>query len=195
MVGASTGACGLSNCTVRSGWPSRSGCLSRQPSNGSFTLTAADGIIALGQSRRATSQTVTGTPCGSDRSATKIGSHSTCGLAWARWTSSARLIPTAAAAPATKAAINTVAERGRWRRGGTGSCSAAMNGGPSCAEGRRVPTVVQEGIRLKPLPLARIRPATASLLPGFRRPPDSPRPLAVSLALGCRAEVAGLFSG
>ncbi len=74
---------------------------------------ALAGSIALGQLRRPTSQTVTGDPCGSDRSATKIGSLSTSGLPCVRHTSITLLTPTAAAAPATKAAANTIAIRGR----------------------------------------------------------------------------------
>ena len=69
--------------------------------------------MAFGQSLRATSQTVTGAPCGRGRSATKIGSHSTCGRRWASWTSSTRFTPTAAAAPAMNAAANTVNDFGR----------------------------------------------------------------------------------
>ena len=52
-----------------------------RPAKESDTRIAVDGSIALGQSRSATSQTVTGAPWGSGRRATKIGSHSTCGLA------------------------------------------------------------------------------------------------------------------
>jgi len=68
--------------------------------------------MAFGQSRRATSHTVTAAPCGNDRSATKIDSLSTRGFDWARRTSSVRLTPTAAAAPATNAATKTVRARG-----------------------------------------------------------------------------------
>ena len=74
----------------------------------SLARRAEAGIIAFGQSRRATSQTVTGAPWGSDRSATKIASLSTRGFDCASLTSSARLTPTAAAAPATNAAAKTV---------------------------------------------------------------------------------------
>ena len=94
------------------GCPSRSGCFSTWPLNVSLARRAEAGIIAFGQSRRATSQTVTAAPCGSDRSATKIASLSTRGFDCASRTSSARLTPTAAAAPATNAAAKTVMARG-----------------------------------------------------------------------------------
>ena len=85
------------------------------PSKESCGPRAVLGSMARGQSRRATSHTVTAEPWGSECSATKIGSHSTCGLLWASWLSSARLMPNAAAAPATKAEANTVMVEGRWR--------------------------------------------------------------------------------
>ena len=56
---------------------------------------------------------MTGEPFGSDRSATKMDSLSTCGTFCAIWTSRARFTPTAAAAPARKAAAKTVLAFGR----------------------------------------------------------------------------------
>ena len=66
----------------------------------------------MGQSRKATSQTVTGDPCGRECRATKMDSLSTWGFDCAMCTSRARLRPTAAAAPATKAAAKTVSALG-----------------------------------------------------------------------------------
>ena len=45
--------------TDKTGWPSRSGCLTINPSKESFGRMAVPGTIALGQSRRPTSHTVT----------------------------------------------------------------------------------------------------------------------------------------
>ena len=112
-------ACGVGpermSCTASSGCPSRTACRSTKPSNESPARRADDGSMALGQSLSATSHTVTDAPWGSGRSATKIGSHSTCGRRCARCTSSTRFTPTAAAAPAMNAAANTVKDFGRWR--------------------------------------------------------------------------------
>ena len=105
------------SCTESSGCPSRSGCRSTMPSNVSRARRADVGSMARGQSFSATSQTVIGAPWGSEWSATKIGSHSTCGRVWARWRSSIRLTPNATAAPATNAVVNTVTLEGRCRRG------------------------------------------------------------------------------
>jgi len=111
------------NCAASRGCPSRSGWRATRPSKRSIERTAADGTIALGQSRRPTSHTVTAEPGGSDRKAMKMGSHSTRGRDRSSCSSRSRLTPRATPPPATSAAAKTVSDRDtRSRRVGASPC-------------------------------------------------------------------------